>query len=161
MSMLPSRGGRQTGTVSGRDSGFANIVGAWCKRREHQMGEVYKTATLRLIQDMQLPVSEGGNMPVYTGYLRASLVVSRNAPRTSHPRGPKTSNSPNSYTWDQGAAERVIRSARGTDTLFISYTAPYAAAQEYGTQGHVGKRFIGRALQNWHRHVSAAVRATN
>ena len=37
---------------------------------------VYQEALVLLAEDMQKPISEGGNMPVDTGFLRSSLKAS-------------------------------------------------------------------------------------
>src|SRR5690606_12512139 len=54
---------------------FSGQVDDWVLATEKRLTAVLRESTRRVIEVMQTPVNEGGNMPIDTGFLRASLVV--------------------------------------------------------------------------------------
>lgn len=115
---------------------------------------VRNEAVQRTIEIAQTPVAKGGNMPVDTGFLRASGVATTGAvpgPGAAEPVEGK------SYTWDTGAVALVIAGADLQDIITFAYTANYARPQEYGARGRQGRRFVGLAAQQWQRTVSEVV----
>ncbi|MFN3352501.1 MAG: hypothetical protein ACK4Z5_02740 [Brevundimonas sp.] len=88
-----------------------------------------------------------GNLPVDTGFLRASLVVGRgtlNVPTTTPPE-----NGPQSYSWDPGDVTFAISGASISDPIEARYTAAYARVAEYGGKNRKARRFVALAAQQW------------
>lgn len=100
-----------------------------------------------------------GNLPVDTGFLRASLVVSIGdamPPLVDNPSDDTAKN------WDVGEVKLTITGADLTDTITAVYTAKYARRIEYGFNGtdslgrkynQTGTRFVALAAQQWPRIV--------
>lgn len=116
---------------------------------------VWKWSSADVVADMQNPRSGKrgmgggtGNMPVWTEYLRASLMAS-----TSHMppmiTGSRPASMHASYSYDQSKIQAVIDSAKLGDTLYFGYGAEYAAFQNYGTSRFQGRRFRDLAAQKW------------
>ena len=136
---------------------FAQIPDVIAKY-ERRMTAVFRESAERAIEIMQEPgpsvtnpASTGtGNMPVATGFLRASLLVS-----TSHMPtiNPAASGKPNeTYDWDEGEISLAIAGADIGDALFAGYTASYARIMEarYG--------FVRLAAQQWPAIVNEVAR---
>ncbi len=105
-------------------------------------------------QFVQGPVArpgEGGNMPVDTGYLRASLLASTSQMPTiredARPADGQT------YRED-GQVALVIAGADLGETIYVGYTAAYARAVEYGHNGAPARAFVRLAAQNWQEIVT-------
>lgn len=133
---------------------FEAQVGAWVAQTEERMLAVFKEAAQRVIEAMQVPVASGGNMPVDTGFLRASLLATLNAPSTQVVFRPSDLYT---YAFDEGQVSLVIAAARIGDSIFAVYTANYARFQEYGSNGRAGRGFVRLAAQQWQQIVSAVV----
>lgn len=132
---------------------FAADIDDWVKQTQALLEAVFRQSAQDVIEYMQMPVAEGGNMPVDTGFLRASMQVSLEGVRPmtqANPGGPK-------YTYNPEAAALVIMGAKLGDTIFASYTANYAAHQNYGTESFAGRHFVGLAAQRWQTIVNANV----
>ncbi|WAJ31154.1 hypothetical protein [Antarcticirhabdus aurantiaca] len=95
-----------------------------------------------------------GRLPVDTGYLRASFMLSESTPqvRVMPPQDPTKT-----YDLDEVAYELVLLNASGDKPIFATFSASYAAAVEYGTEGRPGTAFILMAAQRWQSNVDAAV----
>ncbi len=106
-------------------------------------------------QALQGPVFEpggGGNVPVDTGFLRASLVVSFDAPTPMDPANkPKEGQT---YAFDPATILKIGEAEIGM-TIFASYSAIYARAINYGQHGSPGRLFVQLAAQQWPQIVSA------
>jgi hypothetical protein len=124
-------------------SSFTAQINAWVAKAEARIEAVRKESAQRVIEVMQTPVAAGGNMPVSTGFLRASLVVST-APVLQNRENPGAS-----VTYDAGATSLAIAGSAPADVIYATYGANYASAQEYGTRGRQGRRFVALAAQQW------------
>lgn len=130
------------------DFGFK--VSDWVNKSKDRVKAVRNESFQRLADIMQTPVSEGGNMPVRTGFLRSSLEASLNGaipPSVDHP-GTGT------YDWNPGKVNLVIASAELKDTINLTYTSRTASYVEYGTSRFEGRRFVGLAMQQWQTIVN-------
>ena len=95
---------------------------------------------------MQTPVARGGNLPVDTGFLRASLRVTLGdtlAPATAKPDGPGV------FTYDPSTVQLTLIASKPADVITAAYGANYARFQEYGARGRPGRRFVALAAQQW------------
>jgi hypothetical protein len=108
------------------------------------MEAVVKQSSSELIEVMQTPVAKGGNMPVDTGFLRNSLVVTIGAPYAGvrfNEGGISTNYSPQ--------YEMALAGFEAGETIYGVYTANYAGFVHYGVNGRPGRLFVDLAAQRW------------
>lgn len=120
------------------------------KEIEKGLGAKGRGKSRKLIQGPVRATFGPGNLPVDTGFLRASLVISKDGPKPmtrANPGGEK-------FEWDAPAASLVINGADVGETIFASYTANYAAMVNYGANGKTGRQFVGLAAQRWNSIVA-------
>lgn len=123
---------------------FSAQVDAWVRQTQERMEAVFKTSASEVIEAMQTPVGGGGNMPVDTGFLRASLVVSIN---TDLP--PASRKNPGGQGFAVPPVDMVIAGVALGDTIVAGYTANYAGHVNYGTSRMAPRQFVERAAQQW------------
>lgn len=131
---------------------FSSQVNDWVRQTEQRVEAVFRESAQRVISDMQTPVAEGGNMPVDTGFLRASLQVGTGGP------APMTRGRPaegGSYAYAPTAAALAIAGAQIGQTIYASYTANYAGFVHYGRAGKPGRQWVTMAAQRWPQIVAA------
>lgn len=112
------------------------------------LGKVKKDGTRGRSKKAFGPIAgfgEGGNMPIDSGYLRASLMASTKMPK---PRGGAPEEG-KTYSFDEGQVALVIAGAEIGDTLYAVYGANYARAVEYGHNGAPARGFVRLAAQQW------------
>jgi hypothetical protein len=133
---------------------FDAQISDWVKQTQQRIDAVFRESAQRVIEDMQTPVGAGGNMPVDTGFLRASLQVSTQlpTPRGGAPEEGKT------YAYDAGPVALVIAGAHIGQTIYAVFGAAYSSAVEYGSRGREGRHFVGLAAQRWPMTVTAVCR---
>ena len=130
---------------------FASGVTAWVLETKERMTAVRAEAAQRTVEIMQTPVAKGGNMPVDTGFLRASLQGAIGQGGFTPRENP---NPDGSFAYDAGPITLVIAGAAPSDAITVAYTANYAAAANYGARGRPGRQFVGLAAQQWPRIVA-------
>ena len=124
--------------------GFADIVEEFGEQFPEAVEALYKESTSEIVAMMQLSKANGGNMPVRTGFLRASLLASVSALPAI---GSITGSGKRDYNPSQ--VEATIAAATIDDTLYFGYTAAYAAHREFGANGTPPDGFVRLAAQNW------------
>jgi hypothetical protein len=129
---------------------FSAAVSEWVRETKARQEAVFKESAQRVVEVMQTPVSQGGNLPVATGFLRASLTAILGAGLPIARDNPVDGGS-FSYTGEQ--INLVIASADIGDTITIAYAANYAVHVEYGARGRPARRFVALAAQQWPRIV--------
>ena len=132
-------------------SSFSAQVSAWVAETKGRAKAVRDESAQRVIEVMQTPVGAGGNLPVDTGFMRASLLATTgevNFVARGRPDGGGR------YAYDGGHVSLVIAGADLNDTITAVYTANYARHVEYGARGRPGRRFVALAAQQWARIVS-------
>jgi len=96
-----------------------------------------------------------GNLPVDTGFLRASLVATLG----KTPSGTLRDNpSGRRRSYDPSKINLTIAQATLDEGISFAYTASYAYYVEMGSRGHAGRRFVGLAVQRWPQIVSRSAR---
>ncbi|MCP1550710.1 MULTISPECIES: HK97 gp10 family phage protein [Methylorubrum] len=125
---------------------FAAQVNDFVRQTQRRMEAVFRESAQRVITEMQTPVAQGGNMPVDTGFLRASLRITKDAPL---PMGAGRPDDAKTYAYNPTAASLVLAGAGIGDTLFASYTANYAGFVHYGREGRPGRQWVTMAAQRW------------
>lgn len=133
---------------------FSSQVSKWVNQTKRRTEGVFKASAQEVINIAQTPVGDGGNMPIDTGFLRASLRTGLNG------------NIPTGETTDGDAAEAkkgnvatilAIGFAKLGDTISGGWTAEYAAAvhngisadEETGRKSRDGKLWLDLAAQQW------------
>lgn len=125
---------------------FAAQVNDFVRQTQRRMEAVFRESAQRVVSEMQTPVAEGGNMPVDSGFLRASIRITKDAPV---PMGLGRPDDSKTYAYNPTAASLVIAGAGLGDTLFASYTANYAGHVHYGREGRPGRQWVTMAAQRW------------
>lgn len=135
-------------------SGTAQIT-AWVAKTKERIAAVRNESVQRVVEIMQTPVGAGGNMPVDTGFLRASLVaqIGYGVP----PLRPKPDGDVK-HSWNPVGIQLILVGAAASDTITIAYSANYARHQEYGANGRAGRRFVALAAQRWPQIVAEVCR---
>lgn len=134
---------------------FTASVNAWVTKSKKRMLVVFQQSVQDVTDIMQTPVKLGGNMPVDTGFLRASLRGSIGAPTTGYlQKDPKQQH----YTLVSSQYTLTINGAKIGDTVYLVYLANYAWFQEYGSQGRAGRGFVRLAAQQWQDIVARNVK---
>lgn len=131
---------------------FTAKVDGWVLKSKQALEAVFKEAVQSTIEDMQTPVGGGGNMPVDTGFLRASLDVTLNTPTLRQVPNPGSG----SFVFET-ASTFIIAGADIGDTIYATYGANYAKYQEYGANGKPGRGFVRLAAMNWQENINKAV----
>jgi hypothetical protein len=131
--------------------GFEASVSDWVKQTQARMTAVFKESAQRVFADMRVPVGAGGNMPVVTGFLRASFLATLNTPADTVTY--RTGSGPAAVHADTVAL--VIAGAKLGDTIYGVFTANYARHVEYGTSRMTGRGFVRLAAQKWPQIVAA------
>lgn len=136
------------------DQTFSATVDAWATATKERMLAVFRKSVETVINTMQTTVPNGGNLPIDTGFLRASLLATLNAPTSDVVfRGDDVS----VKKWNSAQVTLVIFSAKIGDTIYAVYTANYAAFQEFGSQGRPGRGFVRLAAQQWQQIVNRVI----
>lgn len=123
---------------------FAATVGAWCEKVPDALEIVFKESAQELVSQLNELV------PVDTGFLRASLMASTTAmPQLTraNPGVPVPA--------DLGDIVLVINGAELGDTLYLGYTANYAAFVHYGAGGRAPRPWVTMVAQRWIAIVEA------
>lgn len=128
------------------------------------LGSAGRGKKRRFVQGPVAAPGAGGNMPVQTGFLRASLLASTAAmPSINDEAKPADGKT---YNYDPSSIDTVILTADLGQTLYFGYTAAYARRIEYGFSGEdslgrsyntPARRFVALAAQRWPQIVEANV----
>ena len=135
---------------------FAATVGDWCRKVPVAVEIVFKEAAQELVSQLdQLLADEvyaKPQPPGYkrTGFLRASLMASTSAMPTLSHGNPGAPVPP-----DLGDVILVINGADLGDTIYLGYTANYAAFVHYGANGTTPRPWVTMVAQRWVMIVEA------
>ena len=131
------------------DTNFSAAVSAWVMQTQQRAEAVFRESAQRVIAEMQKPVGAGGNMPVDTGFLRASLQIS-----TDKPASMTAVNKGEQRHFIPKPAVLTIATVKYGQTIYASYTAEYASFVNYGTSKMQGRHFVETAAQKWPQIVA-------
>ncbi|GGE18182.1 hypothetical protein GCM10011390_41700 [Aureimonas endophytica] len=141
---------------------FSAAVAKWVQETEVLAEAVFHESVEELLNRASMEVRGGGNMPVDTGTLRASLTLSATA---MPPIKTAEEGAPTVYSGAEIAAQ-IEGFALGT-TIYAGWTVAYAARIEYGFDGvdslgryysQPGRGFVRKAAQDWSEIVNRSVR---
>lgn len=151
---------------------FVAQVTDWVAKSKKRVTAVRNEAFQKLVSVAQTTKKKGGNMPVDTGFLRASGVATTDGslpplvPRPPKHKKEKVTSGPYYegypqfeedepiYDWDEHAVLLVIANAPPDALLTFAYGAEYAIFQEYGTRYFEGNMFVNLAAQQWPQIVA-------
>lgn len=128
-------------------SNFSATVSKWVSDVEEVHLAVFREASKRVVEDMLVPRGAGGNLPVDTGFLRASVRASTSEMPTLIEGAKPVKGA--TYSPD-GQVNLVIAGAELGETLFVGFTAIYARRVNYST----GYLFVELAAAKWQQIVS-------
>ncbi len=134
---------------------FGAQVDAWIRESKARITAVFHEATQRTVSLAQLPVAKGGRMPVDTGFLRYGIRASLSAMPPVIPTSHGVHGA--HYEYAPGEISLVINQAKLGQTIYIGYTASYAAYVEYGTSKRPARGFVGNAALQWQATVNQVV----
>lgn len=133
---------------------FAADVDAWVRKSEALMLLVFQESVQRLLEKVQTPEAKGGSMPVVTGFLRSSMVVTLNTPHV----GFRERSNAWDYSYDPNQYAMVVSKAKLGDTIYAAFAARYAIFLEYGTRSISPRFFVRNAAQQWPQIVNGVAR---
>ena len=123
---------------------FTAAVDAFVGKTRDQMKRVVQQSAQDITRIAQTPVSQGGNMPVDTGFLRNSLVSGLNGADVGK------------------GAESITLAIAGYelgDVISVAWTSDYAITRHYAVGvGQGGGLWRDRAAQQWGRVVQENAR---
>lgn len=124
---------------------FAAQVGNWATRVDGALEAVFKESAQELVSNLNqlVPVGE-------TGFLRASLMASTTAMPQMTRANPGLP-----VPQDIGEIILVIAGADLGDTIYLGYTANYAAYVHYGARGNAPRPWVTMVAQRWTVIVAA------
>ena len=117
---------------------FSATLADWVEKTENGAEVIFKESAQRVLAIAQIPVKDGGNMPVDTSFLRGSLTVGIDA----EPADITSIRSGEAYVLE-------IAPAHWGSVLMARWTANYAVHVEYGARGLPGRGFARQAVQQW------------
>lgn len=123
-------------------SDFAGQVRAFTDRARARQEAIFKVSAERVLERASVPKSQGGRMPVDTGFLRNSARASTEGVPSRESRDPPL----------------VFAIMELGDTVTVGWTAAYALRMEHGfvgedklgrTYAQQGNGFLRSQVQNW------------
>jgi len=133
--------------------GFAATVGEWAEDVKGAIEAIWRESIQAVEAEAQKPRGAGGRMRIKTGFLRASLMASTSMMPPISPTSKPVDGQTYAYTGQEVSA--VINGAKLGQTIFMGYTAAYAAHREYGARGQPPDAFVRTAAQKWPQIVAA------
>lgn len=150
---------------------FERFLTAWARKQKDLHLAIFQTAAQKLVNEVRLPKSRGGNMPVDTGNLRRSILASTSSMPRLQPlkKGSSKGNAlvfpddPSEPTLTVRVADTfsvdpmmqittaIMRMQMG-QTLYLGFQASYAKIQEEKNG------FVRLAAQRWRQIVKEASR---
>jgi len=134
---------------------FIADVTQFANKTADQMLRVAKQSIQDTVRAAQVPVAQGGDMPVDTGFLRNSVTASilGGASASGNPDAGKNSETSND------AVILALSSLELGDPFQVAWTAEYAIARHYMVGvGQGGGLWRDKAAQNWSTVVAKNVR---
>lgn len=131
---------------------FAAQIEDWAKNSEALLEGIFHEASQRVTDAMTLARGLGGNLPVDTGYLRASIQASNVAPPPINPGS--SGNAGQKYAFNSGPIALTINNTKLGGTVWVCATANYSTHVEFGTSKQPAALFVTQAAQRWPQIVN-------
>ena len=133
------------------EANFTATVSKWVEETPQRLTAVMRESTQRTVSEAQ------ANVPVDTGFLRASVRASLEAmPPQQETPGHVEGRAPHSgplFSYDGSDVVLTIANAKLDDTIYIGWTANYAAFVEFGTSRMAPRAFLRSAAEQWPQTV--------
>lgn len=110
--------------------GWMDVIDERLETYEKRCLAAFKGAAQDVVRGMTQPVAKGGRMRVKTGFLRASLMTSTAAMPRIDPTA-KPASEEERFQFNMGQHTAAIVEATMYDTIYMGFTAAYAAPREY------------------------------
>ncbi|MBB5573305.1 MULTISPECIES: hypothetical protein [Rhizobium] len=135
-------------------SNFSDAVSAWVEKTKRRMEDVVHTSATRLAEAVIEGTPDDSGALVHSFQASASEIPVLRSGQSSDtaPAG--------SYGFDAGPVNLAILGVPLGGRIYMGFTAPYAAAVEYGVDGKAGAGMVRLAAQRWSDTVEQAVRET-
>lgn len=130
---------------------FSAQVSAIVLRHKELVDAVMRESIGDLTEEMQLTKAKGGNMPLDTGFLRATGQLSLSG-MPSGPTRPPEDAAPGSIPYSADVAIAKLAGVKAGVRVFWGWTAVYARKQ------NLYNGFRDKPLQNWQKIVNAVIR---
>ena len=129
---------------------FTAQVSSWVRKSQQRIDAVFKESAQRVFDEVTTTRSEGGNLPIDTGFLRWSFSAAVNKLPTH-----RITDNPNGVQYSDRRDEYVLVIAGaqvGKDIIYATFGANYAIHMEakYG--------FVRLAAQRWPTIVASVAR---
>jgi hypothetical protein len=135
---------------------FSAVIAGWTKRVEEAEEAVFKEAVQQLVKELDAQITsmvyDAPPAPTYprrTGFLRASLVASKDAMPQLVRENPGID-----VNADYGDVILTIAGSELGDTIFLGYTAKYGYFVHAGANGRPPKPWVTLVAQRWPAIVS-------
>lgn len=134
---------------------FAATVSDWVAAEKERQTNVFRASVQEFVSRAQITVNDGGNMPIKTGFLRASILMSTDGPPISRADGVPEKGK--TYP-ENGQVALVIAGLEIGQDIYGAWSAAYAKRMEYGFVGtdslgrtyhQSGFGFVALAAQAW------------
>lgn len=144
------------------NTSFSSAVDEWVKQTQERMLAVFRQSVQTVDTRMLTVVGKGGNMPIDTGFLRASRVASTQGPAPM--RSDAVPEEGKSYPPNDQAMVSLLINLNLGETVWLTFVAAYARRQEYGFNGtdalgrtykQAGRGFVRLAAQSWQSIVNS------
>jgi len=135
---------------------FSATINAWVAETKERKTVVFQNSAERMLEEVTRPgpsvanpgASGGGNMPIDTGFLAASLQVVIGLGEAVLVANPvSNSDGKKVFQYDASATSLVINSANFGDTITATFAAEYAIVME------ARYAFVRLAAQQWQQIV--------
>lgn len=127
---------------------FTATLTAWAQQSQQRMEAIVKGSISNVIYQASVPVGKGGNMPVDTGFLRASGQISFDGMPSGNGVNPAQNGGQASFDFDESAYQLTIAKMTIGKAVYWGWTAEYATYQEEK------RAFLRLAVQNWQEIVN-------
>ena len=129
---------------------WADKIAERVETYERRLTAAFKGAAQDVARGVTTPVAAGGNMRVKTGFLRASMQASTTEmPKMDPTARPPEGTKDNAFSFNRNSVSAVIIGASHNDTIYLGFTAAYAAYRE------VWDGFIEKERLKWPQTVES------
>ena len=135
-------------------SDFSATVSAWVEKTKQRMEDVVHTSSRLLAEAVVEGTPDDSGALVHSFRASGSVISVMQAGASPDPA------SAGGYGFDAGAVNLAILGVPFGGMIYMGFTAPYAAAAEFGTSGKAGAGMVRLAAQRWSDIVEQAVRET-
>jgi hypothetical protein len=145
------------------EKSFTAEADAWVRETEERMLAVFRHSVQLLDREMLATIGEGGNMPIDTGFLRASRMASTEGPAIMREDAVPVPG--RAYPPNDGQIVTLLTNLKIGQSVWLTFVAAYARRQEYGFNGQdalgrtykqAGRGFVRLAAQSWAAIVATA-----